>query len=736
MTTTQDHPEMQQEQVYVDAAYQWLDRGMADAERSMAEHKTLHRNTAEAIRKALRILQDSRGAGQLVFGKMVDADETLYIGRRRVHNEDRDPVVIGWHAPAAQRFYEASPQDPAGLRLKRVFTEQDRTLVRVIDEIVASSAAAAADPIGTGVAFSDALLAELDRSRDGAMRDVVSTIQSEQFAIIRAPITPAVVVQGGPGTGKTVVGLHRAAWLAFNHEELRRSGILVVAPSTGFLTYVSGVLPSLDVTDVDQIEVQRLYSGEAETNSIGDPISERVKGSAAMAQVLARARESRIGWGEEDLTFRLGGDQTTLLASDVRAMVESIRTKDQSHVDGRDEVRDRLARMVLEQHRDEQRSAGRPVGVTEGVIRRLGAFANALDRMWPTFTPESLLRTLYGTQSLLATACAGLLSVDERASLFRAPAASLGDELWTAADVHCLDELSYLISREVVTYGHVVVDEAQDLSPMQARSLARRCPTGSFTLLGDLAQGTGPWIREDWADLTQHMGCAGAQRHDLTIGYRVPAPVLELAARQLPLAGVALEAPRSIRSGWGEPQFHRVGPDELEETVVTALTRARERDQQTAVLVAGPDHSDWLDRLGFHGVDVGDGAAGEFGSSVTVLPATHAKGLEFDHVLMVEPTKITGELAFPERALYVAMTRCTQSLEIVHSMPLPPGMGEEGPFLDLPVSGAMSQGDPSTTEQHGDLELLTQQIAALNDEDLELVQRLVERLSRGTEGEE
>lgn len=747
MVVMSEHPELALEQAYVDRAYQFLDRGLAEAERNMAEHKTLHRHTAQALQRALRILRDSRGTGQLVFGKMQSDGETLYIGRRRVHDENRDPVVVGWHAPAAAVFYEASPQDPRGLDLKRVFTEDERVLVRVIDEIVAQTAAAAADPTGAGAAFSDALLAELERSRDGAMRDVVATIQAEQFAIIRAPIAPGVVVQGGPGTGKTVVGLHRAAWLAFNHDELRRTGILVVAPSTSFLTYVSGVLPSLNVTDVDQIEVHRLYAGEAEIRAEGDLVAERVKGSAAMSTVLRRALDARIGWGEDDLVLQLGADHIRLSAVEVSEMVESVRQKKLSHADGRDEVRERLARMAVERHRTDQQAAGRPARATEGVIRRLASFANALDRAWPTFTPESFLRSLYGTQTLLVNATEGVLTVDERASLFRPSAASVAEEPWTEADLYCLDELSHLLTGEVVTYGHVVVDEAQDLSPMQARCVARRCPSGSFTVLGDLAQATGTWIRDGWDELTAHLGCPDAAVHELSIGYRVPAEVLDLAARQLPLAGVGLEPPRSIRRGYGHPALVACEPESRSEVVEKHLLAALARNQRCAVIVADQSQPGWLADLRARGLPVGDGAASDFAEPVTVLPVQGVKGLEFDHVVLVEPGEIASQSQHPARTLYVAMTRSTQSLDVVHCHSLPPGFPvavepladdrEETPggietSSDVSDGGSSAQvlGAPSSpAETSRRLAELADRLQTLDQGDLELVERLVARLS-------
>src|SRR3954469_18871915 len=298
--TAEQHPELDVEQGYVTRAYQLLDKGLADVEHTYASYQEGNRATAAALRRALDILRNSRGSGQLVFGRVDRDGEPLYIGRRRVHDESKNLVVASWHAPAAQVFYQATPEDPLDLELKRVFVEQDRVLSQVVDEITAASVRDAQDAdasIPTPV--SDALLIELERSRDCAMREVVATIQAEQFRIIRAPRDRVLVVQGGPGTGKTVVGLHRAAWHAFNDEGLRRAGILVVAPNTAFLSYMSGVLPSLDASDVLQVDLASLYPGEALATGSDSVGVARVKGSAVMSQVLARALDARRGWSDE-----------------------------------------------------------------------------------------------------------------------------------------------------------------------------------------------------------------------------------------------------------------------------------------------------------------------------------------------------------------------------------------------------------------------------------------------------
>lgn len=737
------HPELEQEQAFVDRAYRLLDKGLADGERSMAEFQPQHRSTALAIQRALRILRSSHGTGQLVFGKMESAGETRYVGRRRVRDEDFGAVVVGWHAPAAQPFYEASPTEPGDLQLKRVFTENDRRLTRVLDEIVLAAAADATTAPGTDLTFSDALMEELERSRDGAMRDVVATIQTEQFRIIRHPLDGVLVVEGGPGTGKTVVGLHRAAWLAFNYPDLRRAGILVVAPSTTFLTYVSGVLPSLDVTDLDQVEVQALYAGEATIAGSDDVETTRVKGDSRMATLLARALEQRIGWGAEDLVLRLGADEIRLAAAEISTMLDGIKRRDLSHADGRDLVRSSLSRLAVDRHREVQRAQGRPVRANEATIRRLSAFGNALDRMWPIFTPEDFLRSLYSTQSWLVRAAEGLLGADERARLYRPQQESIADEPWTEADLYCLDELGARLSGDVVTYGHLVVDEAQDLSPMQARALGRRCPSGSMTLLGDLAQSTGVWIRDEWTELTENFATDDVDVLGLSIGYRVPSGVLDLASRQLGLIGPGLRAPQSIRVGLGEPVVDRVVHRDLHEAVAAEVRRTQDAGMSTAVIVADLVFDRWSALLEGQGIDFGDGRDGDFSLAVTLVPASSAKGLEFDAVVLVEPSEVAQASLQPPRALYVAMTRCTQSLIVMHAHDLPDGFPREeidDPKDGTPLHDAAATGDPEECSadvlQPTAVDQLAERIGRLSSSDQALLSSLVDRLLRTAENKD
>lgn len=717
MTVT--HPAFEQEAKYVEEAHALLERGFADREADFKQYSASSRATAQAMRRALAILRESRGHGQLVFGRIDREGQPTYIGRRRVYDAERNLRVIGWHAPAASVFYEATPEDTLGVELKRVFVERDQALEKIIDEIVAESAASIAS--GTEPAWGDSLLQELERSRDGAMREVVATIQAEQYAIIRAPGDRPLVVQGGPGTGKSVVGLHRAAFLTFNSPELRAAGILVVAPSLAFLSYIAGVLPSLDATSVDQIDLDSLYGGDAVAGHLDGDIAERVKGGAAMAEVLRRALDQRIGQNVADLEFRLGIDRITLPASVVQSLLNEALSRDLPRNEARDVFRNLLSRRAADAHALEQRENRRAVRVNEATIRRLSSFTNVVDRLWPTFTPEELLRSLYGTQSWLVAAADGVLPVDERSSLYREPKQSIADEPWTRADLPCLDELSFLLNGPSITYGHIIIDEAQDLSPMFARALARRCPSGSMTVLGDLGQATGPWVRTSWGELTGHLSSRDAEERTLSIGYRVPRDVLELAAAQLVVAGADVPVPQSVRTGFGHPVI--VEAQNLATTGVERAASHAEAGLKVGVIV--PD-ADVDNVMAAAGEQAGDGETGDLSKSITILSAVASKGLEFDVVVLVDPASIAGQSVHGARLLYVAMTRCTKSLEILHDGRLPDGfpMRSSRPNSESMPPEPVNQ--PLVRESTADD--LMEQFNRLTEGDQDLVRSIVARL--------
>lgn len=717
------------EQRYLDAAYDLLERGMADSEASIAAAVPGDRASARALRRALEVLRQSKGTGALIFGRTDAPDETLYIGRRRVYDEQKNLKVISWHTPAAEPFYQATPDAPHGLTSKRTLVEEERRIVRLVDELFSGTPAAT---LG-GPTISDALLAEVERSRDGAMRDVVATIQAEQFAVIRAPMEDLLVVQGGPGTGKTVVGLHRAAWLAYNNPALRERGMLVVAPSATLLSYISGVLPLLGVNDVLQVQLPDLYAGDGRATATDTPLAEAVKGSGRMATVLATALRHRVSQEPADIDLAVGADRVRLSASEVAGILDDVRGRALPHNEARGVLRQILGKALHAVYVAEQRRHGRPAVANDSTIRRLSAFTNTLDRLWPTYTPEDFLRTMYSTRSWLVEAATNVLSPEERAAIAREGSGPLADAPWTEADLYCLDELSAMLDGPPPSYGHVVVDEAQDLSPMQGRALARRCPSGSMTLLGDLAQARTTWAVDDWSQICRHLSTAGPRIETLTIGYRVPSAALELAARQLPLIAPNLRAPHSVRTGRLLPQVLRGNPGSLASVVRSAVEHAQKLGMSVGVVVDDESYDELFADLRTQDPTIGDGRDGDFARPTTLVPARRAKGLEFDAVIVAEPAAIVGGSDDNRRILYAAMTRCTQALYLAHTLRLPRGLDhldetddpetpadDRAPHLEVPGTGAVATDDSR--------EALVATIERLRQVDIELLLAVARRL--------
>ena len=624
-----------------------------------------------ALSRRVSLLEDS--PRPLLFGRIDEEDgPAWHIGRRHVEDEHADPVVVDWRAPVAVPFYRASAKEPLGLSRRRQIMVDRGSVVAVADDVFGG---ADADAGSTRLRGGDALLAELERARTGEMLDIVATIQAEQDEIIRAPLGELLTVQGGPGTGKTAVGLHRAAFLLYNHPPLSRDGVLVLGPSRAFLRYIAQVLPSLGEEAVVQTTIADI-APKAKVR-IEEPFGvRRLKGDARMGGVLRRALEGRRHRLESDVSLRVRFARASLSAERVNEVVDSIVARPAPYKAGRAALR---ARLVSEARRVFRRSArlGADEAWFERELTATDEFKALLDTLWPTVSPTALVRDLLCSRSQLERcATSGLLAHNEWPMLLRSRDASSTSTSWSVDDLALLDEASFLTGGRTRTYGHIVVDEAQDLTPMQFRMVARRAPSGSITVLGDLAQATGPWAYADWSEVRAHLPDAATQRHEeLTLGYRAPGRVLVYASRLLPLAAPGVTPTSSIRAGRTDPAILQVDPDEL---APAALTEARALTEQ---LRTGRDHHSrratsrpsprWRKGSGMSAVLERDAMT----RPVTIVPAAAAKGLEFDAVVVVEPSAFAGSGQRGLRLLYVAMTRPIQHLSIVHALPLPDVLG-------------------------------------------------------------
>ncbi|PZG14354.1 AAA family ATPase [Micromonospora craterilacus] len=622
--------------------------------------------------------------GRLDFGD-ADAEHSghrYHVGRRHVTDEQGEPLVLDWRAPVSRSFYRASARDPQGLAVRRRFGFGNGVLTSFEDEHLDRG-----EELGTA---SRILTAEIERPRVGPMRDIVATIQPEQDELVRADLAASICVQGAPGTGKTAVGLHRAAYLLYLHRErLRRSKVLVVGPNRAFLGYIAAVLPALGEVEVEQATVEDLVDRVA-VRAVDPPAVATLKHDARMAEVLRRAVDAYVGEPTEPTVVSDGSFRWRIGLEPLHRLVRETREEALPYAVGRERIRARVVGLL--QRQAEARRAESP---SDAWLRRMGRSKPVtafLDAVWPALTPDGLLHALLADPARLAAAADGLLTPDEQALLAGQPPVAAGTDgrptgtpgagavsggtrlgrtpkatRWTAADAVLLDEAAGLIERPA-GYGHVVVDEAQDLSPMQCRVIARRSEHGSLTLLGDLAQATAPWAATDWRVSLRHLGKPDAAVVPLTVGFRVPADVLAFANRLLPALAVDVPPAESLRRDGALGV--RTVTDLAAATVVevrTALTH-----EGSIGVIAADDAVDGLRAaLAEAGVETATADDPETAARVIVMPATLVKGLEYDHVIVVEPAAIVAAEPRGLHRLYVVLTRAVSRLSVLHSAPLP-----------------------------------------------------------------
>jgi DNA helicase IV len=640
---------------------------------------------ATLSRRAASLVDDP--ATTLFFGRTDHLEgQRWYIGRRHVADEDGDPVVIDWRAEVSRAFYRASEKNPMGLMRRRRFGVEQGRLSAYEDEQLASAPADSTPAdrtpnAGDGRLHSAILAREIERPRVGPMRDIVATIQPEQDEIVRADVAATLCVQGAPGTGKTAVGLHRAAWLLYAHRDrLARSGVLVVGPNASFLDHVAAVLPSLGEVDVRHTTIEALIADATGVRPRGveHAALAGLKGDARMAQVLRRAVWSNVTGPAEALVLPRGVRRWRVPADEADQIVEELKARGVRYGAARAMLSQRLAHAVLLQM---EAAGDSPDDRVQDAVARSAPVRRFVDAVWPPLRPTSVLHRLLSDVDLLTGCAGGVLSDDEQAQLlWDNPPRGAGTARWTPADVVLLDEICDLIER-TASLGHVVLDEAQDLSGMQLRAVGRRCSTGSATVLGDIAQGTTPWATASWEASLAHLGKPEAAVEVLDRGFRVPAAVIDWAAQLLPWMAPGLSAPTSVREDPGSLEVVPVAGDRaVPGALVAAARRWLQREGSIGLIV--PDA--WMDRVSRHltgeGVPHADlsAEAGWEGEEppprVCLVPATVAKGLEFDYVVVAEPATMAE--AEPDertglRRLYVVLTRAVSGLTVVHARELP-----------------------------------------------------------------
>lgn len=712
---TQQHPDLADEQAYIDHAYECLDtsraaawrmRNMTEADLGGTFQARFERNAFdEALLKRLADLD--LGDASLVFGRIdrsaesPGAVESFHIGRLAVADEDREPVVVDWRAPVAEPFYRATGRSPMGLLRRRHFAVEGRKLLGLEDELFGeghlglghdegldgSTGTGADTGDGGGLRGYSTLLAALERGRTGTLGDIVATIQGEQDEIIRSPQHGVLVVQGGPGTGKTVVALHRAAYLLYTHRfPLEDQGVLVIGPNRVFLRYIERVLPSLGEAGVEQVVLADLVAGVRflrpdEREGTDSPTTARIKGDARMSDVIDQAVNDRERPLRDDLVLPFRTGYVRLRVEESARIVRNARRRFRRHNSGRKFVENEVWSALAATFHDAEIG---PRDVKD-TLRGTPEIREALDRMWPLLTPAQLLHDLFGSKGLLKLAARGVLDEGEALALYRSRSESVDDVRWTPADVALLDDARDVLgpkpgsngkiddADEIRTYGHIVIDEVQDLTPMQLKMATRRSLNGAMTIVGDLAQATGPLAPTDWQDVLDHLPDRKPSRViGLSVGYRIPGQIMELANRVMAAATPTLRAPQSVRVGDAAPVVVRAaGP--LGAAVADEVRSITASLPNASLGVIAPDSM--IDELSEHltaaGVNHGTATRTGLDDGVTLVPVSVVKGLELDAVVVVEPARIVADHEHGLRSLYVALTRPTQRLSIVHAEDLP-----------------------------------------------------------------
>ncbi|MFI0937755.1 HelD family protein [Streptomyces sp. NPDC021020] len=590
--------------------------------------------------------------------------ESFYIGRRHVHDAAGDPMVIDWRAPVSQPFYRASRAEPLGVLLRRRFGYTGGELTAYEDEHLT-------DP-GEAETASKLLQTEIERPRVGPMRDIVATIQPEQDEIVRAGVTGTVCVQGAPGTGKTAVGLHRVAYLLYAHRErLARAGTLVIGPNASFLRYIEQVLPALGELHVRQATVDSLVA-HVPVRGADSAEAARVKGDARMAEVLRRAVRSGIRMPKEPVVVVRGSRRWRVPVYELEEIVRELAGRDIRYGAAHDALPQRIAHAVLVQM---ERAGEAPDDRVQDAVARNSAVKAAVKACWPPVDPAKLVLRLLSDAEFLARAADGILDPEEqRTVLWDKPARGLASAKWSAADAVLVDEAQDLVQR-TPSLGHVVLDEAQDLSPMQYRAVGRRCSTGSATVLGDIAQGTTPWATASWAEALRHLGKPGARIEELTRGFRVPREVIGYASLLLPQIAPDLAPATSVREAGGDFAVRAVAEGELETAVLDACGTALEHEGSVGLIAADPGIPALAAALTAAGLPfLAPGEETSADARLTLVPASLAKGLEYDYVVLAEPAAIVAAEPDPRtglRRLYVTLTRAVSGLTVLHAEPLP-----------------------------------------------------------------
>jgi len=698
-----------EEQAYFDLAHEALlfslQRGNQGPQ-AAANTKAAARLKHNAKNRQNRI--DPNGAVAAISYQLEDG-EVFYVGKNAIFDPDSDLLVMAWQSPKAAEFYRASAQDPNGVHRSRRFETTNNRIEDFDDVIFADLRRRIEELDEPEPSFNDPLLRDLGRDRTGAMQDIVKTIQSAQYELIQAPLDQLLVIQGGPGTGKTAIALHRISYLLFNHNDLRDQDVLVVGPNPTFSRYIKDLLPDLGDVDVVQSNLTALAPVASDRRQEPPEVS-ALKGSLRMVDFLARGLVARIRpprSDEEDFLVNTRAGTIRIPVDDIRQAISEAR-RQRTYALGRAHLRTALSEMLAARARGTLGASNQQIDST-------------LDRLWPSLTAASFLRELFGSKDRLLEAAGSDFNAQEVGALYRQAAERIGEETWTDADIPLLDEAEYLITGREEKFLHVVVDEAQDLSPMQMRSIRRRS-NGSMTIVGDLAQSTGPFARDSWEEIVEGLAQSMPTSHkELEYGYRVPRQVMDLAAQLLPVAAPEVGAPRVIRDAPAEPDFLQDDPIFHAGHAVNAAREYAGRGLSVGVITPESMRGEVIQEFEKDDVRWRDANAGSLGAGINLVSAEESKGLEFDAVVVASPEEI-ADARNGHRLLYIALTRTTRYLTVVYSrdplaLPIPqpvaPGLDDRTEPQIPPVPRPIDVLDPEADRGSPDRGRRLQEAAAM-----------------------
>ena len=644
-----------------------LDRTVEAFEEALAELRSRHStggidefaNDALERMRAERIRVYTQASGPLYFGRIdrIEGGPT-YIGRHAIVDRHNRLLAINWRAPAAEPFYAATPRDPRGITLRRRFEIEDDRVHGFVDERLARE---------SEDHLTEAIIEDIARQRVGEMRQIIATITPEQYDTIKEDPVPALVVQGGPGTGKTAVGLHRAAWILYAHPALRSAGVLVVGPNLTFIRYIGQVLPSLGEQAVEQREIDALISRRHEEVDESNPFA-TLKGNGRMALILERLLWQRVQWPEDE-RFEVSVGAMTVIATpaEVVSLVTSARESTRSYQAGRLRFRAKLAELFAARAIERSR---RPAvaAITDVVttVRKSKEYQRLASKVWPHMTPERLVQALYRNRRRLKEAAGNLVSDAEIDMLLSSSAPARRIDM-SATDVALFDEARWLIEPDHRTFGHVVIDEAQNLTAMEIRMVVRRARRQSLTVLGDIAQRTAEAGVSTWASVLRDAGVHTFTTRELLLSYRVPHDFLQVASG---LPGIKPSIPKGVRRAPWPPVAVRARAGAVGSTTVRLAVRMAQ--DVGSVGVVAPATRMTQVRAALEPVEFADATREALSPAINLLDLHVIKGLEFDAIVVVDPEAILTQR--PDGgvgALYTALTRSTRALAIVHIDELP-----------------------------------------------------------------